>query len=104
MCLSLFDLRIIHTNFAQDELDKEKKEHSPNRARVPPKIKYRTSFQRCEHHRFRKKAGEGVRTLDNDVGNVVLCQLSYARTVNKGELYAPFRVLQVQGTKIFTRV
>ncbi len=25
------------------------------------------------------RAGEGVRTLDNDVGNVVLCQLSYAR-------------------------
>ena len=25
------------------------------------------------------EAGEGVRTLDNDVGNVVLCQLSYAR-------------------------
>ena len=25
------------------------------------------------------RAGEGVRTLDNDIGNVVLCQLSYAR-------------------------
>jgi hypothetical protein len=25
------------------------------------------------------RAGEGVRTLDNDVGNVVLYQLSYAR-------------------------
>ena len=25
------------------------------------------------------RAGEGVRTLDNNIGNVVLCQLSYAR-------------------------
>ena len=27
------------------------------------------------------RAGEGVRTLDNDIGNVVLCQLSYARSI-----------------------
>ena len=26
-----------------------------------------------------QRAGEGVRTLDNNIGNVVLCQLSYAR-------------------------
>ncbi len=25
------------------------------------------------------RAGEGARTLDNNIGNVVLCQLSYAR-------------------------
>gem|GEM_PF-6336228 len=29
-----------------------------------------------------KKAGEGTRTLDNDVGNVVLYQLSYTRNAN----------------------
>ncbi len=28
----------------------------------------------------KKKAGDGIRTHDNDVGNVVLYQLSYART------------------------
>ena len=47
------------------------------------------------------RAGEGVRTLDNDIGNVVLCQLSYARKVsstvpqgfpvdNKGDYSKPF--------------
>jgi hypothetical protein len=28
----------------------------------------------------KKRAGEGARTLDNNVGNVVLYQLSYTRT------------------------
>ena len=31
---------------------------------------------------FTFKAGEGTRTLDNDVGNVVLYQLSYTRNAN----------------------
>ena len=28
------------------------------------------------------RAGDGIRTHDNDVGNVVLYQLSYTRTAN----------------------
>ncbi len=28
------------------------------------------------------RAGEGARTLDNNIGNVVLCQLSYARKLH----------------------
>ncbi len=29
-----------------------------------------------------KRAGDGIRTHDNNVGNVVLCQLSYTRQKN----------------------
>lgn len=36
------------------------------------------------------RAGEGVRTLDNDVGNVVLCQLSYARMFSIEKALTPF--------------
>ncbi len=28
------------------------------------------------------RAGDGIRTHDNNVGNVVLCQLSYTRLLN----------------------
>ncbi len=40
-------------------------------------------FQRnpCPKQENPLRAGEGVRTLDNDIGNVVLCQLSYARKI-----------------------
>ena len=38
------------------------------------------------------RAGDGVRTHDNDVGNVVLYQLSYTRTIGptaEGRPFAP---------------
>ena len=37
------------------------------------------------------RAGEGARTLDNNIGNVVLCQLSYARIT----LYNAFESRQI---------
>jgi hypothetical protein len=32
------------------------------------------------HERVTRKAGEGIRTLDIQLGKLTLCQLSYART------------------------
>ena len=40
----------------------------------------------------RKGAGDGIRTHDNDVGNVVLYQLSYTRTANHGVAAAGRRI------------
>ncbi len=36
-----------------------------------------------------KRAGERVRTVDNDVGNVVLYQLSYARGIRMNAVKTP---------------
>ena len=44
-----------------------------------------------------QRAGERVRTVDNDVGNVVLYQLSYARFNQSGALYTVPPVLQDGG-------
>ena len=46
-------------------------------------------FQRnpCPKQENPLRAGEGVRTLDNDIGNVVLCQLSYARKTRASEAF-----------------
>ena len=45
----------------------------------------------------KRKAGERVRTVDNDVGNVVLYQLSYARVNRSGSLYSVPHILQDGG-------
>ena len=42
----------------------------------------------------KQRAGERVRTVDNDVGNVVLYQLSYARIDYLEALYSILSVLQ----------
>lgn len=34
-------------------------------------------------HKLRIRAGDRVRTDDNNVGNVVLCQLSYTRSLTQ---------------------
>ena len=49
----------------------------------------------------RQRAGERVRTVDNDVGNVVLYQLSYARFNQYGALYPVPSVLQDGGQGTF---
>ena len=46
-----------------------------------------------------QRAGERVRTVDNDVGNVVLYQLSYARVNRSVTLYSVPHILQ-EGEKI----
>ena len=68
--------------FAQDEFNKEKKGTLPPTGRGFPLKSDMNIVLTVIQHRFRKKAGEEVRTLDNDVGNVVLYQLSYARKIN----------------------
>ena len=44
-----------------------------------------------------QRAGERVRTVDNDVGNVVLYQLSYARIDKSVALYPAKTILQDGG-------
>ena len=44
-----------------------------------------------------QRAGERVRTVDNDVGNVVLYQLSYARINQSVALYSVPYILQDGG-------
>ena len=41
-----------------------------------------------------KRAGDGIRTHDNDVGNVVLYQLSYARARSKPESLPGHRIIE----------
>ena len=50
----------------------------------------------------KKRAGERVRTVDNDVGNVVLYQLSYARVNRSVALYSVPHILQDGGKWAFT--
>ena len=46
---------------------------------------------------IKRRAGERVRTVDNDVGNVVLYELSYARIGYMGLLYIAIPVWQDGG-------